>query len=172
MAEHYGIINTEKTIFLHPLKQKGLGVQMRILIDADGCPVVDITVNLAVKYNVECFIFCDTSHLFEKKGATTLTFSKGADSVDFALVNRILPDDIVITQDYGLAAMCLAKKAVIINQNGGEYTNDNIDSMLLARHTSKKIRQAGGRLKGAPKRTKDQDIAFEDKLNTLLAVHS
>ena len=43
---------------------------MKILIDADGCPVVDITVQMAKKYHIECFILCDTAHFFEKDGAT------------------------------------------------------------------------------------------------------
>ena len=140
---------------------------MRILIDADGCPVVDITVKLAKKYSIECFIFCDTSHIFNKDGATTLTFSQGADSVDFALVNRTLKGDIVITQDYGLASMCLAKSAVILNQNGMEYTHENIDALLLSRHTAKKIRNSGGRIRGNKKRTNVQDFSFEEKLNPI-----
>ena len=143
---------------------------MKILIDADGCPVVDITVQLAKEYNIECLIFCDTSHVFEKAGATTLTFSKGADSVDFALVNRIVAGDIVITQDYGLASMCLAKNAVVINQDGREYNADIIDALLLARHTAKKIRNAGGRLKGPPKRNIDQNKQFAAALARLLGI--
>ena len=141
---------------------------MRILIDADGCPVVDIAVRLAKKHNIECLILCDTSHIFEKDGASTLTFSKGADSVDFALVNLLRMGDIVITQDYGLAAMCLARSAIVISQDGMEYTSDNIDALLLARHTAKKIRNSGGRLKGPSKRTPAQDSAFEKKLESLL----
>lgn len=82
---------------------------MQILIDADGCPVVDLTISIAREHQLECLIFCDTSHVFEKAGAKTLTFSKGADSVDFALVNRVQRNDLVITQDYGLAAMCLSR---------------------------------------------------------------
>ncbi|MFT9056850.1 MAG: YaiI/YqxD family protein [Ethanoligenens sp.] len=141
---------------------------MKILIDADGCPVVDITVRIAKKHNVECLILCDTSHVFEKDGATTLTFSKGADSVDFALVNRVKAGDIVITQDYGLAAMCLSKNALVINQNGMAYTADNMDALLLARHTARKIRNAGGKLKGPKKRMAGQDEAFVQKLTGLL----
>ncbi len=141
---------------------------MKLLIDADGCPVVDIAVRIAKAHHVECLILCDTSHYFEKDGAQTLVFSKGADSVDFALVNRVAPGDIVITQDYGLAAMCLAKRAVILNQNGMEYTEDNIDALLLARHTARKIRNAGGRLKGPHKRTAEQDQQFEMALTRLL----
>ena len=141
---------------------------MRILIDADGCPVVDIAVRIARDHKIECLILCDTSHVFEKEGITTLTFSKGADSVDFALVNLVKPGDIVITQDYGLAAMCLARIAIPISQNGMVYTADNIDALLLARHTARKIRNAGGRLKGPAKRAENQNRTFEDKLIKLL----
>ncbi len=142
---------------------------MRILIDADGCPVVDRTVSIARKYRLDCLILCDTSHYFEKDGATTLTFSKGADSVDFALVNLLLPGDVVITQDYGLAAMCLARKARVLSQDGMEYTDDNIDSLLLARHTAKKIRNGGGHLKGISRRKPEQDEAFELALIRILS---
>lgn len=145
---------------------------MKILIDADGCPVVDITVRTAQKHNIDCLILCDTSHVFERVGATTLTFSKGADSVDFALVNRVSGGDIVVTQDYGLAAMCLSRNALVLNQDGLEYTEDNIDPMLLARHTARKIRSSGGRVKGPKKRTPEQDKAFEASLELLLEARS
>ena len=141
---------------------------MRILIDADGCPVVDRTIAIATAHNLSCLILCDTSHVFQKEGAQTLTFSQGADSVDFALVNLIAPHDIVITQDYGLAAMCLARNAQVLSQDGMAYTEYNIDALLLARHTAKKIRSAGGRLKGKPKRTKAQDEAFSLALTAMV----
>jgi uncharacterized protein YaiI (UPF0178 family) len=111
---------------------------MKILIDADGCPVVDITISVAQKHQIEVLILCDTAHRIEKAGAKTLTFSKGADSVDFALVNLVKKGDIVITQDYGLAAMCLSRNAIVTNQNGMQYNTNNIDALLLARHTAKK----------------------------------
>lgn len=144
---------------------------MRILIDADGCPVVDQAISLAVKYQLECLILCDTAHVFEKKGAKTLTFSKGSDSVDFALVNRLIPGDIVITQDYGLAAMCLARRALPLSQNGMLYHADNIDGLLAQRHTARKIRMNGGRLKGPGKRKPQQDQAFTDALEQLIREH-
>ncbi len=142
---------------------------MRILIDADGCPVVDIAVRLSRENNLECIILCDTSHVYEKEGAKTITVSKGADSVDFKLVNMLKSGDVVVTQDYGLAAMCLARKALPINQDGLLYDDGNIDALLLARHTARKIRSAGGRLKGNAKRTAAQDAAFERKLREVIA---
>ena len=76
---------------------------MNILIDADGCPVVDLTLQIAKQFSIQVVILCDTSHQIEREGAQTLVFDKGADSVDFALVNRVKPGDVVVTQDYGLA---------------------------------------------------------------------
>jgi len=144
---------------------------MTVFIDADGCPVVDIAVRLSVQAKVECVIICDTSHVFEKPGAKTITVSTGNDSVDFTLVNMITPGDIVVTQDYGLAAMCLARRAIPISQDGMIYTDSNIDGLLMQRHTAKKIRMAGGRLKGPAKRTPEQNIMFETSLKALLTQH-
>lgn len=142
---------------------------MTILIDADGCPVVDITVKIAAEHKIACIILCDTSHVFEKPEARTITVSKGSDSVDFVLVNMVQAGDIVVTQDYGLAAMCLARRAIPISQNGMVYNNENIDALLNERHTAKKIRMAGGRLKGSAKRTTEQNTAFEKALRGLLS---
>lgn len=141
---------------------------MKILVDADGCPVVDSAIAGAYGSKVPVWLVCDTSHVFEREGANTVTVSKGADSVDFKLVNMIEANDIVITQDYGLAAMALAKRARVLNQNGMRYTTDNIDSLLLARHTARKIRMGGGRLKGPAKRTREQDAAFDEAFRAML----
>lgn len=143
-------------------------MSMNVWIDADGCPVVDETVALAKRYGAACFILCDTSHRYNKPGAQTLVYSKGADSVDFALVNLVKPGDLVVTQDYGLAAMCLARAARPLSQDGMEYTSDNIDSLLLARHTAKKIREGGGRLRGPKKRGPEQNSAFISRLESML----
>ena len=142
---------------------------MTVYIDADGCPVVDITVQLSARAGVECVIVCNTAHVFEKDGARTITVSKGADSVDFALVNMISKGDIVVTQDYGLAAMCLARGAVPIRQDGMVFTHENIDALLMQRHTAKMIRKAGGRMKGPAKRTQEQNVGFRVRLEGLLS---
>ena len=141
---------------------------MRVLVDADGCPVVKIAMDICRKNNIEMIVICDTSHVFNLEGIQTIMVDKGADSADFRLVNLIVSDDIVITQDYGLAAMCLSRKAVVLNQNGMLYNDSNIDSLLLARHTAKKIRNAGGRIKGNSKRTQEQDEDFKKALISLI----
>ena len=141
---------------------------MKILIDGDGCPVIDIAISVAKKFNIEVVIMCDTSHIFNKEGAKTMVFSKGADSVDFALINYLEKEDVVITQDYGLAAMAMNKASYVINQNGMIYNDENIDRLLYSRHISKKNRKSGGKTKGPKKRTKEDDINFEKTLNEIL----
>lgn len=141
---------------------------MRILIDADGCPVVSACVACARRFDVPAVILCDEAHAIEREGAETVTVSKGADSVDFHLVNMAQPGDVVVTQDYGLAAMALARRARALNQNGMEYTPENIDGLLLARHTARKIRSGGGRIKGPRKRTRAEDEAFERALERII----
>ena len=141
---------------------------MKVLIDADGCPVVDAAISCCKAKDIEAVILCDTSHIIEREGIKTITVSKGADSVDFTLVNLIKPGDVVITQDYGLAAMCLARKARILRQDGLEYTNDNIDALLTVRYENKKVRMAGGRIKGPAKRKHSDDVSFLNALNGMI----
>ena len=141
---------------------------MKVLVDADACPVTDIAVSLCSEYGTVYLLLCDTAHEFRREGAQTLVFDKGADSVDFALVNRVEPGDIVITQDYGLASMCMAKGAKVLHQDGWAYTKENIDALLFSRHESGKYRRAGGRTKGPKKREKAQDEAFYKSLQQML----
>lgn len=141
---------------------------MRILIDADGCPVTKAALKIAAEHNIEAVIFCDTSHIFDYPNIKVITVGKGADSVDFALVNSIETDDIIVTQDYGLAAMALSRKGRPITQNGVIIDNSNIDLLLATRHAAKKARMAGKHLKGPSKRTKEQDIQFEISLKSMI----
>ena len=141
---------------------------MRVFVDADACPVTDVTVKVCSRAEIDCFLLCDTAHQIFREPAQTLVFDKGADSVDFAIANRVQPGDIVVTQDYGLAAMCLAKGAAVLHQDGWQYTQDNIGALLFQRHETKKYRAAGGRTKGPSKRRPEQDAAFKKALQTLV----
>ena len=141
---------------------------MKIVIDADGCPVVKIAVQLCKIYSIPCMIVCDTAHQFQIEGVEVVTVDKGSDSADYVIANRITANDLVITQDYGLASMCLARNARVLHQDGWEYTSYNIDALLLQRHESHKYRASGNRTKGPKKRTQEQDRIFTATLQTIL----
>ena len=137
---------------------------MKILIDGDGCPVVDLTIEVAKQYGIEVVIFCDTAHMIDRPGVQTIIIQKGMDAVDFMIANQVQKEDIVVTQDYGLAAMILSKKAAALNQNGFIYTEGNIDQLLFRRHVVKVARKSGTRLKGPKKRTPEDNIKFKESL--------
>ena len=135
---------------------------MKILVDADACPVVDIIERIAKARSVPVVLFCDTNHVLFSDYSTVKVVGAGADAVDFKLVNECHQGDIVVTQDYGLAAMVLAKRAAAIHQNGRWYTKDNIDRLLAERAMAKKARRATGKnhIKGPRRRTAEDDDRF------------
>ena len=141
---------------------------MEVFIDADGCPVTKAAAALAQKARIPCTVLCDTAHEFHIPDVRVITVSQGADSVDFALVNLLHQGDLVVTQDYGLAAMCLSRGAQAIHPDGMIYTDENIDSLLFFRAAAKKLRNAGGHPKGPSRRTKAQDDAFAAAFSKLL----
>lgn len=141
---------------------------MRIIVDADACPVKGIIVSAARDYGIEVIMVVDTSHIINDGYSTVYTVDKGADSADIYLINMASKGDVVVTQDYGVAAMALGKGCMALNQNGLIYDSSNIDSLLLARHIGKKIRRSGGKINSVPKRSKDDDKSFEQSLKNVL----
>ena len=114
----------------------------------------------AKERGLECIIVCDNTHSIEKDGAKTIVVDKGADSADCKIANLTEKGDVIITQDYGLAALVLGKGGKALNQNGLIYTESNIDNLLFTRFVGKKERLAGNRTKGPKKRTHQNDIDF------------
>ena len=143
---------------------------MKILIDADACPVVRITEQVAREKGIPVILLCDTNHVLQSDYSEVITVGAGADAVDFKLVSICRKGDLVVTQDYGVAAMILGKGAYGIHQSGKWYTNENIDQMLMERHMAKKARNAKKKhhLKGPAKRTVEDDQRFEDSLKRLI----
>lgn len=145
---------------------------MRIIIDADACPVVSLAVAAAKDFSLEAVIFSDTSHIISSDYAKCITVDKGADSADFAILSYCAPGDIIVTGDYALAAMCLAKKALAIKPDGTEYSDRNIDLMLNGRYLAKKMRDSGARAPKIKKRTRAEDEAFNSSIRAIIQKHS
>ena len=146
---------------------------MKILVDADACPVVPIIIRVAKEFNIPVTLFCDTNHIMKPDYAQIRIIGAGADAVDIAIINTCSCNDIVVTQDYGLAAMVLSKQAYAIHQSGRWYTADNIDTLLAERHMAKKARMSKAKhhLKGPRKRTTEDDRRFEESFRRLVSLH-
>lgn len=143
---------------------------MKIFVDADACPVVDIVEDIATKYNIPVTLLCDTNHVLTSDYSEVIVVGAGADAVDYKLISICHRGDIVVTQDYGVAAMALGKGSFAIHQSGKCYTNENIDQMLMERHLNKKARRASSRnhIKGPRKRTEEDDQRFAESFEKLL----
>ncbi|MCL1990754.1 MAG: YaiI/YqxD family protein [Defluviitaleaceae bacterium] len=141
---------------------------MQILVDADACPVKEIIVRLAKCKEIPVTMLIDTAHELNDGYSCVVTVDKGADSVDFALIGLLKSKDIVVTGDYGLAAMALGKGAQVIHPNGWVYCNENMDRLLMERHLNAKARRASNRIKGPAKRTKEDDDKFATTLSQMI----
>ena len=144
---------------------------MQIFVDADACPVVGIVETIAEKYNISTTLLCDTNHVLYSDYSEVIVVGAGADAVDYKLISICHKGDVVVSQDYGVAAMALGKGAYAIHQSGKWYTNENIDQMLMERHLNKKARRSSHKnhMKGPRKRTEEDDVRFAQSFEKLVA---
>lgn len=143
---------------------------MQIYVDADACPVVSIVEETAKKYKIPVTLLCDTNHVLHSDYSDVVVVGAGADAVDYKLISICHSGDIVVSQDYGVAAMALGKGAYAIHQSGKWYTNDNIDQMLMERHLNKKARRSSHKnhIKGPKKRTEEDNERFAQSFEKLI----
>ena len=140
---------------------------MRVLIDGDASPIKEIATNICKEFDICCIIYLDYAHEYSSDYAKVIFCDKHKDSVDLRISNDCQKDDIIVTQDYGLATLALSKGAKVIHNNGYIIDNTNIDSLLESRYIGNKLR-GKTRIKGPRKRTLDDDIKFSNILRFLL----
>lgn len=145
---------------------------MQIFVDADACPVVDVVETIAEKYHIPVTLLCDTNHVLYSDYSEVIVVGAGADAVDYKLISICHKGDIVVSQDYGVAAMALGKGAYAIHQSGKWYTDENIDRMLMERHLNKKARRSSSKnhIKGTRERTNEDDERFAQSFEKLVLV--
>lgn len=141
---------------------------MKILIDADACPSINLIETVAKEYNLTVNIYFDTSHNIISNYSNLIMVDKRSQSVDIKLVNDVNINDIVITSDYGLALLSLSKNANVLNTKGNIYTKDNIDKLIMNRHINSKLRKQNKHIKGPKKRTKEDDIKLISCLKQII----
>ena len=142
---------------------------MTVYVDADACPVKQIIADIAQKHAVPLVFLCDTSHMLSPSYGDVRVIGEGPDAVDLALINLCQAGDVVVSQDYGVAALALGKRCFCIHQSGRWYTNENIDTLLMERHLAKKARRSSRHhLKGPAKRTEEDDIRFAESFERML----
>lgn len=143
-----------------------------LFIDADACPVTREAITAARAHGVPVLLVANGTQNLERHtfraGVDAIQVSAGADAADFAVIERLQPGDVVVTQDIGLAAMVLGRGAAAISPRGRVFHLATIDAELAVRHEEKKFRRAGGR-HGGPSKFDDEDREhFVEMLERLL----
>jgi len=141
---------------------------MKILLDADGSPVRQETVSLAQEHQIPLYIISNINHMIEEPYGEILTVDHDKDAADFKILSLIEPGDLVITQDYGLASLVLAKEAHAMHHDGWFYTNFNMEALLMRRHLNAKARKKGNRPPSTKKRTELQNVKFKHSLEQFI----
>ncbi|MDZ5255083.1 YaiI/YqxD family protein [Clostridium sp. LIBA-8841] len=141
---------------------------MKIVVDGDGCAGREIIEKVAKENSIKILIYCTINHMIRSDYSEVKIVDDGFQSVDMYVANATEKNDIVVTQDYGVAAMALGKGALAISPRGYIYDNNNIDRLLFERHLSQKNRRAGGRTKGNHKRSKEDDERLYYNLKKLI----
>lgn len=130
---------------------------MKIIVDGDACPGKSLIEKAAKENNIPVILYCDLNHVITSDYITVKYVDSGFQSVDMSVANEAKRGDIVITQDFGVAAMVLGKKSYAISPKGNIYDDENIERLLFERHISAKVRRGGGKAGSPKKRTAEDD---------------
>jgi uncharacterized protein YaiI (UPF0178 family) len=126
-------------------------MKMKIYIDADACPVKDIIISEGRSAEIPVILVTSFSHFStaeQPSGVQIIYVDSGAEAADYRIMKLAKSGDIIVTQDYGLASLGLAKGCVVLHHKGFSYTNENIDQLLQTRYLSAMARKSGKRTKG------------------------
>lgn len=143
-----------------------------VFVDADACPVTREAIAIARSRGMRAVVVANGTQNLDRyasrAGVEAVQVSSGSDAADFAVVERLEPGDVVVTQDIGLAAMAIGRGAGAISPRGRIFHLATIDAELAVRHAEAKLRRAGGRHGGPTKFTDEDREHFGEQLERLL----
>lgn len=114
---------------------------MKILLDADGSPVREITEKLCQKYGTKLLMVKNYSQDFSSIYGEVISVDISKEAADIYIANHAKSGDLVITNDKGLSSLGLSKNARVMDFQGNFIDDDNIVAMLESRHFNKKMRE-------------------------------
>jgi uncharacterized protein len=158
-----------KDFLAKKMRNTGEKKYMKIVVDADACPKEALQICLAMgrKYALPVWTVASFNHNIVSDHHVVV--GSASQEADIKVMNMSEEGDIVVTQDWGLAAMVLGKKARCLNPSGRQYRSETIEFLLEEREVKAKLRRGGGRTKGPRKRTGEEDDKFESCLEGLLS---
>ena len=147
------------------------GNTMRVIVDADACPVKDIIIEQTTNKQIPVILVSSFAHFSNQvhpKHVSSIYVEHGADAADFKIVQLVEPGDLIVTQDYGLASLLLSKDCRIIHHTGFEYTAANIEHLLQTRYYSAMARKSGQRIKGPSALREEEKLKFKKLFSEII----
>ncbi len=142
---------------------------MRLIVDADACPVKDIIFTIAREYRIPVILVCSIAHAMPENEISEIRWvERRPQAADIEIINLSQPEDIIVTGDYGLASLVIGKKARAISFRGMVYQENRMDALLEQRYLSQKIRDAGGRMKGPAPFLEKDERQFDKSLRKMI----
>ena len=124
---------------------------IRILVDADACPVKEETYRVAERHRVPVSVVSNapfrvpTGPLVER-----VIVSGGFDAADDWIAERAGPRSVVVTGDILLADRCLKAGASVIGHNGKPFTPGSIGGAIATRAIMADLRAGADGIGGGP----------------------
>ncbi|WP_129596801.1 YaiI/YqxD family protein [Anaerophilus nitritogenes] len=142
---------------------------MTIYVDGDACCVKEYIIDHSKKYPIKVVIVISICHVSNhQKDVEYIIVDNENQSVDMMIMNKVQRNDVVITDDYGLASLLLGKQVLCLSTRGFIYTQENIEDLLIRRYINMKRMRGGNKVKGPSKRSKEDDITFINNFNKIL----
>lgn len=147
---------------------------MRILVDADACPVKAQILSVARRHACEVVLIASHAHRMpDLEGApdvAVIAVESSPQAVDIALTNASRRGDVVVTGDYGLACMVLGRGVRALSFRGQVFDDRNIDGLMATRHLASRVRRGGGRMRGPKAFTAEDAARFEAALERMITL--
>lgn len=143
---------------------------VKLIIDADACPrgALEICRRLGRTFDVPVWTVASFNHRIASD--RHIVVGNAPEETDIAIANATQEGDVVVTQDWGLAALVLGRKARALSPDGRVYRPETMSFLLEERALKSRIRRGGGRTKGPRRRTEADDRRLETILTRILQV--
>jgi len=142
---------------------------VRILIDADACPVKDEVYRVAYRRGVAVKVVSNARmRIPDHALVERVIVSDAFDAADDWIAEAATPSDVVITADILLADRCLKAGAAVISGNGKPFTAASIGSAIATRAIMADLRAGGDQIGGPAAFTKADKSRFLQALDEAL----
>lgn len=143
--------------------------KLRILVDADACPVKEEIYKVASRYGTRVGVVSNSYlRVPDDPLVERILVGSEPDAADDFIAEHANPRSVVVTADIPLADRCIKAGATVIAPTGKPFTSDSIGLAMATRAILADLRVAGDVIGGPPPFTKSDRSRFLSALDAAL----